>query len=36
MGKVEILTLIMGVVMSIALALIVVPMFKGNEELINK
>ena len=36
MGKVEILTLIAGVVLSIALALIVVPMFSSTEDLVVK
>ncbi|MCR8709601.1 hypothetical protein [Aliarcobacter butzleri] len=36
MGKVEILTLIAGVVLSISLALIVVPIFGKSEELIFK
>ncbi len=36
MGKVEILTLIAGVVLSIALALIVVPIFKGSGEMSKK
>ena len=36
MGKVEILTLIAGVVLSIALALIVVPLFSGSSEMTKK
>lgn len=36
MGKVEILTLIAGIVLSIALALIVVPMFSSTEDLVVK
>ena len=36
MGKVEILTLIAGVVLSIALALIVVPIFGGSGEMTKK
>lgn len=36
MGKVEILTLIAGVVLSVALALIVVPMFGNSDDLVKK
>ncbi len=36
MGKVEIITLIAGVVLSIALALIIVPVFKGIDEMSKK
>lgn len=36
MGKVEILTLIAGVVLSIALALVVVPMFSSGDNLVQK